>query len=139
MSEKQRILMVDDDIQAVDTVETLLQSVGYETNHSYMAAEGIQLARTWKPDLILLDVMFAGPPGPDGFEVSRELHADPDLKDTPVIILSGLKKFFGMTTDFTPDETWMPVKAFLEKPVKPATLLDAIQKVLGPNPSKMAA
>ena len=72
MSEKQRILMVDDDIQAVDTVETLLQSVGYETNHSYMAAEGIQLARTWKPDLILLDVMFAGPPGPDGFEVSRD-------------------------------------------------------------------
>ena len=88
MSEKQRILMVDDDIQAVDTVETLLQSVGYETNHAYMAAEGIQLARTWKPDLILLDVMFAGPPGPDGFEVSRDLHADPDLKDTPVIILS---------------------------------------------------
>ncbi|MCU0503779.1 MAG: response regulator [Anaerolineae bacterium] len=139
MSEKQRILMVDDDIQAVDTVETLLQSVGYETNHSYMAAEGIQLARTWKPDLILLDVMFAGPPGPDGFEVSRDLHADPDLKDTPVIILSGLKKFFGMTTDFAPDETWMPVKAFLEKPVKPATLLEAIQKVLGPDPNKAAA
>jgi len=56
-----------------------------------------------------------------------------------VIILSGLKKFFEMTTDFAPDETWMPVKAFLEKPVKPATLLDAIQKVLGPNPSKATA
>jgi CheY-like chemotaxis protein len=133
MATKQRILLVDDDVQAVDTVETLLQSVGYDTAHSYMALEGIQLARTWKPDLILLDVMFAGPPGPDGFEVSRELHADPDLKDTPVIILSGLKKFFGMATEFTPDETWMPVKTFLEKPVKPAALLEAIENELGPR------
>ena len=132
MAEKHRILMIDDDVQAVDTAETLLQSVGYETNHAYMATEGLQVARTWKPDVILLDVMFAGPPGPDGFEVSREMHADPDLKDTPVIILSGLKKFFGMSTEFTPDETWMPVKAFLEKPIKPATLLDAISKVLEP-------
>lgn len=131
MSDKQRILMIDDDVQAVDTVETLLQSVGYETSHAYMAVEGLELARTWKPDLILLDVMFAGPPGPDGFEVSRELHADPDLKGTPVVILSGLKKFFGMATEFNPDETWMPVKAFLEKPVKPATLLETISKVLG--------
>jgi two-component system alkaline phosphatase synthesis response regulator PhoP len=131
MSDKQRILMIDDDVQAVDTVETLLQSVGYETNHAYMAVEGLELARAWKPDLILLDVMFAGPPGPDGFEVSRELHADPDLKGTPVVILSGLKKFFGMATEFNPDETWMPVKAFLEKPVKPATLLETISKVLG--------
>jgi two-component system alkaline phosphatase synthesis response regulator PhoP len=131
MSDKKRILMIDDDVQAVDTVETFLQSVGYETAHAYMALDGIQLARSWKPDLILLDVMFAGPPGPDGFEVSRELHSDAELKDTPVIILSGLKKFFGMATEFTPDETWMPVKTFLEKPVKPATLLEAIQKVIG--------
>ncbi len=133
MSEKKRILMIDDDVQAVDTVETLLQSVGYETAHAYMAVEGVELARRWKPDLILLDVMFAGPPGPDGFEVSRELHADADLKDIPVIILSGVKKFFGMETEFTPDETWMPVKAFIEKPVKPATLLETIEKVLGPR------
>lgn len=131
MSEKKRILMIDDDVQAVDTVETLLQSVGYETAHAYMAVEGVELARRWKPDLILLDVMFAGPPGPDGFEVSRELHADPEMKDIPVIILSGVKKFFGMATEFTPDETWMPVKAFVEKPVKPATLLETIEKALG--------
>ena len=131
MSDKKRILMIDDDVQAVDTVETLLESVGYETAHAYMALEGIELARSWKPDRILLVVMFAGPPGPDGFEVARQFHADPALKDTPVIILSGLKKFFGMATEFTPDETWMPVKAFLEKPIKPAALLEAIQKAIG--------
>ena len=128
-----RILVIDDDVQAVDTIETLLQSVGYDTAHAYMALEGLELARQVKPDLILLDVMFAGPPGPDGFEVSRELHDDPIMKDTPVIILSGLKKVMGISAEFAPDETWMPVKAFLEKPVKPDRLLAEIAKVLGPR------
>lgn len=134
MAEKQRILIVDDDVQAVDTVETLLQSVGYTTTHAYLAIDGLELARKIRPDLILLDVMFAGPPGPDGFEVSRELHADPELKDIPVVILSGLRRVMGLAADFTPDETWMPVKAFMEKPVKPADLLAQIEKILGPRP-----
>ncbi len=134
MAKKQHILIVDDDVQAVDTVETLLQSVGYETSHAYLSMDGLELARQVKPALILLDVMFAGPPGPDGFEVSRELHEDPELKDIPVIILSGLKKVMGISADFTPDETWMPVKAFMEKPVKPADLLAQIEKILGPRP-----
>ncbi len=133
MAERQQILIVDDDVQAVDTIETLLQSVGYDTAHAYLALDGMELARQLKPDLILLDVMFAGPPGPDGFEVSRELHEDPELQDIPVIILSGLKKVMGIAADFAPDETWMPVKAFMEKPVKPAELLAAIEKILGPR------
>lgn len=135
MADKQTILIIDDDVQAVETIETLLQSVGYETAHAYLALEGMELARRLKPDLILLDVMFAGPPGPDGFEVSRELHDDPELKDIPVIILSGLKKVMGITAEFAPDETWMPVKAFMEKPVKPAELLAQVEKILGPRPS----
>lgn len=133
MAGKQCILIIDDDVQAVETIGTLLESVGYETAHAYQAVEGVELARQVRPHLILLDVMFAGPPGPDGFEVARELHEDPDLKDTPVIILSGLKKVMGITAEFAPDETWMPVKAFLEKPVKPAELLAAIERLLGPR------
>jgi len=91
------------------------------------------LAREIKPDLILLDVMFAGPPGPDGIELSRRLHQDPVLKDIPVIILSGVKKVLDMPIEIGPDETWMPVKAFLEKPVKPDKLLSEIEKILGPR------
>ncbi len=133
MCQMKKILLVDDDVQLVDMVKTLLESVGYEVYYAYQAEKGIEKAKATTPDLILLDVMFAGPPGPDGFEVSRQLHKDPVLKNIPVIILSGVRKALDLSYVFGPDETWMPVKAFIEKPVKPDTLLAEIEKVLGPR------
>ena len=133
MSEQNSIMIIDDDVQLVDTVKTLLESVGYQVSYAYQSEKGMELAREIKPDLILLDVMFAGPPGPDGIELSRRLHQDPVLKDIPVIILSGIKKVLDMPIKIGPDETWMPVKAFLEKPVKPDKLLSEIEKILGPR------
>lgn len=131
MSEKQHIMVIDDDVQLVDTVKILLESTGYEVSFAYQAEKGMELAREVKPDLILLDIMFAGPPGPDGVEISRRLHADPVLKDTPVIILSGVKKALDMPVKIAPDEDYMPVKAFVEKPFTPDEFLAAIQEVLG--------
>jgi CheY-like chemotaxis protein len=128
-----KILLIDDDVQLVDMVKTLLESVGYEVSYAYQAEKGIEMARTASPDLILLDVMFAGPPGPDGFEISRQLHKDSALKKIPIIILSGVRKAMDLSFKFEPDETWMPVKAFIEKPVKPDTLLAEIEKILGPR------
>ena len=133
MHQMEKILVIDDDVQLVDTIKTLLESVGYEVYYAYQTEKGIEKARATTPDLILLDVMFAGPPGPDGFEVSRQLHKDPVLKNIPVIILSGVRKALDLPFKFGPDETWMPVKAFIEKPVEPDTLLAEIEKVLGPR------
>lgn len=128
-----KILVIDDDVQLVDTVKTLLQSVGYEVASAYQAEKGVELARQITPDLILLDVMFAGPPGPDGIEMSRRIQQDTALKDIPVIILSGVRKVLDLPFKIGPDETWMPVKTFLEKPIKPDRLLQEIQKILGPK------
>ncbi len=133
MSEKQHILVIDDDVQLVETVETLLTSVGYHVSSAYRAEVGMEMARDLKPDLILLDVMFAGPPGPDGIELSRKMRRDPDLKDIPVIILSGVRKVLNWPSSIGPDDDWMPVKAFLEKPIKPKELLTAIESILGPR------
>jgi CheY-like chemotaxis protein len=130
MDDKHRILVIDDDVQHVDSVKTLLESVGYEIACAYQPEKGLALAREQRPDLILLDVMFAGPPGPDGIELSRRLRQDPDLKEVPVIILSGVRKVLDFPVKIGPDETWMPVKAFLEKPIKPDHLLNTIGKVL---------
>jgi CheY-like chemotaxis protein len=134
MPEKKEILIIDDDVQLVDSVKTLLDRVGYQVSCAYQSNEGLKLAKEIKPDLILLDVLFAGPPGPDGIEVSRQLHRDPVVKDIPVIILSGVKKVLDYPVEIGPDETWMPVKAFLEKPFNPDQLLAEIEKVLGPQP-----
>jgi two-component system alkaline phosphatase synthesis response regulator PhoP len=128
--EKEHILVVDDDVQLVDSVKTLLESQGYQVSFAYQAEKGLELARENKPDLILLDIMFAGPPGPDGVEISRQIHQDAELGDVPVIILSGVKKVLDMPVQLGPDEDYMPVAAFLEKPFKPQELLAKIQDVL---------
>lgn len=136
MAGQQSILVIDDDVQLVDTVKTLLEAVGYRVLYAYQAEKGLEIARESKPDLILLDVMFAGPPGPDGIELSRRVRQDAELKDIPVIILSGVRKVLDYPFRISPDDTWMPVKAFLEKPITPAKLLAEIEKVLGPRGSQ---
>jgi CheY-like chemotaxis protein/anti-sigma regulatory factor (Ser/Thr protein kinase) len=131
MSEKKKILIIDDDVQLVDSVQTMLESQGYEVSYAYQARKGVELARQTQPDVILLDVMFAGPPGPDGFQVAREMHEDPELKDIPIIMLTGVRKVMDIPYELKPDEQWMPVKSFLEKPIKPGDLLNAIKSALG--------
>ena len=133
MSEKQHILVIDDDPQLVETVTTLLESVGYETSCAHQVDKGLELAKKRKPDLILLDVMFEFQPGPDGIEFSVQLSKDPVVKDVPVIILSGVKQKIDFPYDYTPDPTYMPVRAFLDKPIKPETLLAEIEKIIGPR------
>jgi two-component system alkaline phosphatase synthesis response regulator PhoP len=131
MSEEEtHVLVIDDDVQLVDTIKTLLESQGYQVSYAYRAEKGVELAKEERPDLILLDIMFAGPPGPDGVELSRQLHQDPELAEIPVVILSGVKKVLDLPVKLAPDEDYMPVKAFLEKPFKPQQLLETIEKAL---------
>ena len=130
MSEKKKILVADDDVQFVDSLKTLLESAGYEVGYTYKSSEVVENAMNVKPDLILLDVMFAGSREPDGFKISRLLHNEPDLKEIPVIIISGVRKVWDLTFTLESDERWMPVKSFIEKPFKPDELLSEIKKVL---------
>ena len=130
MNAQKLILVVDDDVQFVDTVKTLLENVGYRVNFAYQPKKGVDLAKQTKPDLILLDAMFAGPPGPDGIETASELTRIPELKNTPVIMISGLRKVSDVPFS-QHDEKALPVRAFIEKPVKPDKLLAEIKKVLG--------
>lgn len=130
MKDREKIMIIDDDVHYVDTVKILLENMGYEVSFSYNGEKGKDIAREVVPDLILLDVMFAGPPGKDGFQVSRDFHCDPILRDIPIIIVSGVRKALELSFTFEPDNDWMPVKAFLEKPVKPEKLLSEIKKIL---------
>jgi CheY-like chemotaxis protein len=133
MAERLHILIVDDDPQFVETVTTLLKSVGYRTSHTYHVEKAVELAEKEKPDLILLDVMFIDQPGPDGITLSMQLHENPSIKNIPVLILSGIKQVVDFPYEYTPDPTYMPVKAFLDKPIKPDKLLAEIERAIGPR------
>ena len=120
------VLVIDDDAELVESVINLLEAKGYQTSSASNGQEGVEKAKAQKPDLILLDVMMTTKD--EGFNVARELKQIDSLKETPVVMVTGVRKAMNLPFSFETDETWLPVKAFLEKPVKPEALLKAIEE-----------
>jgi DNA-binding response OmpR family regulator len=77
-----KILIIEDEISLQETLAYNLKHEGYDVNISGNGLDGLELARSWKPDLILLDVML---PIMDGFEVCKILRNETDI---PIIILT---------------------------------------------------
>jgi CheY-like chemotaxis protein len=119
-----KVLVIDDDSDFVESIVNLLEARGYVVASASNGKEGVEKAKTEKPDVILLDVMMTTKD--EGFNVAREMHQIEDLKDTPVIMVTGVRKEMNLPFGFEPDETWLPVKQILEKPIKPEVLLNAV-------------
>jgi CheY-like chemotaxis protein len=123
-----KILVIDDDPDFVESVENLLEAKGYQVVSASNGKEGVEKAKAEKPNLILLDVMMNTKD--EGFNVARQIHEIPEIKATPVVMVTGVRKEMNLPFGFEPDETWLPVKEVLEKPVKPETLLNAVANAL---------
>ncbi|NLH16058.1 MAG: response regulator [Phycisphaerae bacterium] len=121
-----KVLIIDDDIDLVESIANLLEAKNYSVSIAYNGKDGVEKARSEKPDLILLDVMMTT--RDEGFNVARNLSQIEDLKGTPVVMVSGVRKEMNLPFQLEPDESWLPIKEFLEKPIKPETLLNAVQK-----------
>jgi PAS domain S-box-containing protein len=67
-----RVLVVDDNVDAATTLEVLLRSLGHETRVAHDGLRALEIAREFRPEVILLDI---GMPGMDGYEVARRLRA----------------------------------------------------------------
>src|SRR6185503_12468971 len=81
----QAVLVIDDDADARDLMRRFLAREGFDTLTAADGAEGLRLARQFKPRLITLDVVM---PRMDGWAVLKELQADPALAAIPVVMLS---------------------------------------------------
>jgi len=123
-----KVLVIDDDNDFVESVVNLLEARGYTVTAASNGKDGVEKAKAKKPDLILLDVMMTTKD--EGFNVARQLQATEGVKGTPVIMVTGVRKEMNLPFGFEPDETWLPVKQILEKPVKPESLLSAIADAL---------
>ncbi len=121
-----KVLMIDDDPEFVEAISNLLDAKGYDVHTASNGQEGVAKAKAENPDLILLDVMMTTKD--EGFNVARELHDDDNLKDTPIIMMTGIRREMNLPFGFEPDEAWLPVKRVLEKPVKPEVLLSAVSE-----------
>jgi CheY-like chemotaxis protein len=121
-----KVLMIDDDPEFIEAITNVLDAKGYEVVSASNGKDGVEKAKAENPNIILLDVMMTTES--EGFDVAREMAKDESAKNIPVIILTGIRKAMSLPFGFEPDETWLPVKEVLEKPVKPEVLLKAIEE-----------
>ena len=130
--EKRKIVVVDDDQDIRDSFEAILQGAEYIVTTAADKTEGMEKIKAERPDLAILDVMMST--WEDGFEMARELKKDPEFKDMPILILTGVKEKTGIGfKSAAGDPDWLPVDGFLEKPVEPDVLLAEIKKLLSPK------
>ena len=83
-----KILFVEDEPSLQKAISELLTQEGFKISSAADGEEGLEIAKKEKPNLILLDLIL---PKKDGFEVLKELKADAELKDIPVIVLTNLE------------------------------------------------
>jgi CheY-like chemotaxis protein len=83
---RRTILIIDDQPFFINMQQAMLKQQGYQVLSSTSGPEGLKLAKKHKPDLILLDIEM---PGMDGFAVCEQLKQDQELREIPVIILTG--------------------------------------------------
>ena len=126
MSQKQKILFIDDEVPLTLLVKLNLEKTGtYEVRTENRALNAMKAAREFKPDLVLLDVMM---PDLDGGDVAAQFKSDPTLKDVPVIFLTAtvLKEEVG------DKGTMIGGYPFIPKPFRSEVLLEQIAKSLPP-------
>jgi len=122
------ILVVDDDPDVQDVTKTILEAHDFRVLSALDGSQAVEVARSEKPDLILLDVMMAS--DTEGFQVNYELKADPELAGIPVIMVTAIEEKSGM--EFSPDKDgdYLPVADFIRKPMDPDDLVARIRKAL---------
>jgi PAS domain S-box-containing protein len=91
-SARRRIVVVDDNVDAAESLALLLQHDGHEVQVAHDGHAALDAARGFRPDLVLLDI---GLPGMDGYDVARRLRVDPELPALTLVALTG----FGQDED----------------------------------------
>ena len=122
------ILLIEDDPLSAGLVELTFSSKGYQVLTASNGLQGLNVAHTTFPDLVLLDLML---PGMDGFEVLNRLRHDPQTADVPVVILSAKPQ---STDKRTADR--MGADAYLNKTYEDAELLDVVRSLLEEEPGQ---
>ena len=130
-----KILIIDDDPDVVIFLSTLLRDNGYETVEAEDGLEGLEKTKAEHPDLILMDLMM---PQKSGISLLSELKNDDQLKNIPVIMVTGvsgetgidLESFFQRASNSDGQLSIPKPEGYIEKPVDPDKLLLLISDIL---------
>lgn len=119
---KNKILYIEDNEQNLYLVTFILEKHGYEVFSATDGQEGIDLAATIKPDLILLDIQL---PRMDGYSVAGHLRANPELAVIPIIAVTS----YAMAGD-RDKALAAGCTGYIEKPINPDTFMQQVEQHL---------
>jgi two-component system, cell cycle response regulator len=123
-----RILLIEDNRINLELMLYMLQAWGHQVTTAATAEEGLRLARSQRPELIISDVQL---PGMDGYEFARIAKADPQLRDIPLMALTA----YAMVGDREKSRA-AGFDGYFSKPIEPASFMAALDAFL---PNKGAA
>jgi two-component system alkaline phosphatase synthesis response regulator PhoP len=122
--EKKKILVVDDDPDFAESIRSIVENGGYQVEVAYNGQEALDRLGDFHPDLILLDVMM---PVMHGHQFREELKKMPEFRDIPTILLTSVAEHITSSSYMQYDMLASDAEDYLQKPVKPKVLLQAIK------------
>jgi len=138
VTERKRLLMIDDDPDFVAGVRAILEQGGYAVDAQHNPKDGFAALQSGHYDLLLLDIMMGR--GAEGIMLARKIRKDPALRDIPVLIITGIREQMAF---LFPGQGVHPhfveVDELVEKPVEPQLLLSKVATLLQMAEAKKAA
>ena len=128
MAHKAKILLVDGDTDFIDRNRAFLEQSEYEVVTACSGQECLEKAKLERPDAIVLEVMMEE--HDSGFTCARHIKSDPNLKDTPILMLSSVAEKMGFRFSLEQDGYWMKTDDFADKPLSSNELTERIEKLL---------
>ena len=117
------IVSIEDEKEITELLSIVLKSPGLEIVESNLASEGLDIVRTLHPALVIVDIML---PDMDGWLVYDAIRADPEISETPIIMLTGLRREFQTRRLFRNS----PIDMYLTKPFDTLHLRHQIETML---------
>jgi len=127
-----KILIVDDDPDIVLATRLSLERAGHQVIAASNGSEGLEKLKAERPDLIILDVMMDT--ATEGFQLALKLRSrDPaselaDYRDIPILMLTAIHSTTPLR--FGPEEDYLPVDDFVDKPIDPDLLVRKVEALL---------
>ena len=128
MADEEYILVVDDDQDILEAMRIILESGGHEVKTALDSRQAMEIIEQRLPRLIVLDVMMRH--RDEGFQFSYKLRNDSRLAAIPILMITSVSQESGFRFSPDTDGDFLPVDAFLEKPIKPKLLLERVAELL---------
>lgn len=127
-----RILIVDDDLDVVDTMKTVLNARNFIVDSAFDYSEALEKIKSFDPKLIFLDVMMKTPS--DGFSLAYTLRSGRGEYErwskTPIVMVSGINKELKMNYSSVTDSEFMAADEFVDKPITAEKTIELAEKYM---------